>query len=438
MTRQDTYPYGPFAILTFIYFVVGFLTTVNGQIQGPLKVTFLADAPGLNNTLTTMVSFFFFLGYLLNSNLGGRWINSHGYKSTLLKALGFMVAALAVYSVSSYIAAYHRHAHISIGGDKVPYGYFVFLMGSFLMGTSAAILQVVINPYIAAYKLPGTQPVQRMNIVCAINSLGTAIAPFFVTGVMFAGIPISHITAGQLFVPFMLIALCMLATTWATSRASLPDLSDTRTAAGKASERSVWSFTHLKYGVIAIFFYVGTEVSVGVNINLHAMEMINQGHALSFFGHERLELCGLELGIPALLATLYWCGMMAGRMFFSFFKSISPRAMLIGTTISATVLLAVAITTGNLWALAAVGLCHSVMWSAIFTLSVKGLKEYTSKASGAFMTGVFGGAVFPVIQGMAADASGSWRWTWLIAIVCEAVMLWYAIYGSKVKDAYCK
>lgn len=438
MTRQNKYPLGPFAILTFIYFVVGFLTTINGQIQGPLKVTFLANAPGLNNTLTTLVSFFFFLGYLLNSSLGGRWINSRGYKSTLLRALGFMVAGLVMYALSSYIAAYHQYAHISIGCDKVPYGYFVFLVGSFLMGTSAAILQVVINPYIAAYELPGTKPVQRMNIVCAINSFGTAIAPFFVTGIMFSGIPVNDITANQLLVPFMLIAMCMLATTWATSRAGLPDLSSTRTVGGETLERSIWSFTHLKYGVIAIFFYVGTEVAVGVNINLHAMELIKAGNALSFFGHGRLTLCGLELGIPALLATLYWGGMMVGRMFFSFFKNISPRTMLIGTTLSATGLLCVAIITNNLWILAAVGLCHSVMWSAIFTLSIKGLKKYTSKASGAFMTGVFGGAVFPVMQGMAADISGSWRYTWIIAIICEAVMLWYAIYGSKVKDAYCK
>jgi FHS family L-fucose permease-like MFS transporter len=38
------------------------------------------------------------------------------------------------------------------------------------------------------------------------------------------------------------------------------------------------------------------------------------------------------------------------------------------------------------------------MWSCIFTLSIKGLKKYTSKASGVFMMGVFGGAVFPVLQ----------------------------------------
>ena len=56
---------GPVVVLTFIYFIVGFLTTVNGQFQGPLKIAFLSHADELRNTLTTLISFFFFLGYLL-------------------------------------------------------------------------------------------------------------------------------------------------------------------------------------------------------------------------------------------------------------------------------------------------------------------------------------------------------------------------------------
>ena len=51
---------GPFIVLTFIYFIVGFLTTVNGQCQGPLKTAFLADAGALKNTFITLISFFSF------------------------------------------------------------------------------------------------------------------------------------------------------------------------------------------------------------------------------------------------------------------------------------------------------------------------------------------------------------------------------------------
>ena len=437
MNMQKRNGLGPFVVLTFIYFIVGFLTTVNGQFQGPLKIAFLSHADELRNTLTTLISFFFFLGYLLNSSLGGKWINQHGYKITLLRALCVMVAGLLTYSLSSWVVVHYGDAHLSIMGDQVPYGYFIFLLGSFLMGTSAALLQVVINPYVAAYDLPGTQPVQRMNIVCAINSFGTTIAPFFVTGVIFAGVALDSVTADQLMVPFLLIALCIVVTTVVTSRLSLPDIEGTRAEGDEKLERSVWSFRHLTLGVVAIFFYVGTEVSIGVNVNLHAMELIDAGHGLSFFGKDHLILWGLDLGIPALLATLYWGGFMVGRMAFSFFDSISPRKLLAVTTIIAAAQIVVAMVTNNLWVLVSVGLCHSVMWSCIFTLSIKGLKKYTSKASGVFMMGVFGGAVFPVLQGVFADAVGSWQWTWIIALVCELVMLYYALWGCRIKDAEC-
>ena len=77
---------GPFLLLTFIYFIVGFLTTVNGQCQGPLKVAFLSDATTMRNSLTTLISFAFFLGYLLNSSRTGRMLNQIGYKRTLIRS----------------------------------------------------------------------------------------------------------------------------------------------------------------------------------------------------------------------------------------------------------------------------------------------------------------------------------------------------------------
>lgn len=437
MNTQKKNSMGPFLVLTFIYFIVGFLTTVNGQFQGPLKIAFLSEVDELKNTLTTLISFFFFLGYLLNSSLGGKWINAHGYKKTLMRALTVMIMGLLMYFLSSWFAVHYGDAYIQILDDRVPYGYFIFLLGSYLMGTSAALLQVVINPYIAAYDLPNTQPVQRMNIVCAINSFGTTIAPFFVTGVMFAGVALESVEASQLMVPFIAIAMCVIVTTLITSRLKLPDIQGTRAESGEKLKRSIWSFRHLTLGVVAIFFYVGAEVAVGVNVNLHAMELIESGSGLSFFGKHHLILWGLDLGIPALLATLYWGGLMIGRLVFSMFNNISPRVLLTVTTSIAIVLTIIAILSKNLWVLVSVGLCHSVMWSAIFTLAIKGLRKYTSKASGIFMMGVFGGAVFPVLQGVLADAWGSWQWTWMIVVVCEVVMLYYAQIGSRIKDLEC-
>lgn len=409
---------GPFFLLTFIYFIVGFLTTVNGQCQGPLKVAFLSEVTATKNSLATLISFAFFLGYLLNSARTGRLLNKIGYKQTLVRSMMVMVAGLAFYFASAIIAEYWGGAGIHLSQDFVPFGYFVFLFGSYLMGTAAAMLQVVINPYIAAYPLTGTQAVQRMNFTCAVNSFGTTIAPFFVTGVMFAGVSLDNVSADQLTIPFFVMMLIIAVTTWSTSKANLPDIEGTRESSSEGSsqpKRSIWSFRHLKYGVITIFFYVGTEVGIGNNMNLHAMDLMSHGYVLS----------------PALLATLYWGGFMVGRMVSASLKNVSPRPMLLFVTVAAIALMITSMLTENLWLMAAVGLFHSVMWSCIFTLAVDGLKEYTSKASGVFMMGVFGGAVFPVIQGLLADYVGSWQYTWLVPLFCEFVILWYGLIGYK-------
>lgn len=410
---------GPFLLLTFIYFIVGFMSTVNGQFQGPLKIAFLSEVTEARNAYATLISFAFFLGYLLNSLPAGRMLNKTGYKRTLVRSMTVMVAGLGCYFASALFAEHCGATGIHIGSDFVPSGYFVFLLGSYLMGTSAAMLQVVINPYVAAYPLPGTRPVQRMNFTCAVNSIGTTVAPLFVTGVMFAGVSIDSVSASQLVVPFFVMAIAVAFTTWATSKASLPDIAGTReteeSASAAGEKRSVWSFRHLKYGVITIFFYVGTEVGIGNNMNLHAMELNAQGWAVS----------------PALLATLYWGGFLVGRVVSSTLKAVPPRPMLLAVTSAAIILMSVSMFTQNLWLMAAVGLFHSVMWSCIFTLSVDGLKEYTSKASGLFMTGVFGGAVFPVIQGAMADCLGSWQYTWIVPLVCEFVILWYGLAGCR-------
>ncbi|TCC93113.1 MFS transporter [Pedobacter hiemivivus] len=423
----------PFAIVTFIYFIVGFLTTINEQLQAPLKFAFLAEAGNFKNTFTTLISFFFFLGYLLNGTLASKWVNAFGYKNTIIRGLMFMISGLLMYLCSSWFGDQYPHLALHFGKVVLPYGFIIFVLGSYLMGTSAAVIQVVVNPYVASYELPGTQPVQRLNITTAINSIGTTSAPFFVTVVMFSGISIAQIEIKQLMLPLMALIGCVVVVTLITRKLHLPDIAHTRAAAGEKLEKSIWSFRHFALGVLAIFFYVGTEVSIGANINLHAFELMDSGHPITFFGKTDIIIGGVDLGIHALLSTLYWGGFLVGRAISSFFSKISAKTQLATTTILAAILAIIAMITQNLWFLVAIGLLHSTMWSCIFSLAIKGLNKYTSKASGVFISAVFGGAVFTLVQGGLADVFGSWRWTWGLTVVCELLMLSYALFGSRIR-----
>lgn len=405
---------GPFLAMVFLFLIVGFLTTANTQFQGPLKEAFLSDAGALKNTFATLITFSWFLAYPLSGPVGSRWVNVHGYKGTLLRGLMVMAIGLALFFISSWVTVQFPQAIIGSGKISLHIGFLVFLLGSFITGASATILQVVINPYLSACSIKGTQSIQRLAIGGTANSIGTTVAPYFVTGIVFGGLAAEEVSINQIMIPFLALTAVILILLGLLSRFSLPDIEGTRNEGSEKLEKSVWSFRHLTLGVIAIFFYVGVEVCIGGNINLYAMDK------------------GMES--PALLATLYWGGMLIGRSVGSSLSRIPPRTQLIVTTVSASVLVCAAMILDNPWILAAVGLFHSIMWGAIFTLATARLGKYTSIASGVFMIGVVGGAVLPLLQGMIADAAGVWRSSWFIVLAGELFMLYYAVSGSRIRQ----
>jgi FHS family L-fucose permease-like MFS transporter len=403
--------------MVFLFLVVGFLTTVNNQFQGPLKETFLSEVSDLKNTFTTLITFSWFLAYPLCGKLGSRWVDRAGYKATLMRGLLVMLIGLLLFFLSSWFTVSYPNARLAVSEEiHIPYGFFIFLLGSFTVGASATILQVVINPYLTACYVRGTQPIQRLAIGGTANSIGTTLAPYFVTGIVFGGLSMEQIGIRQLMLPFFALTLVIGCVALGLRLVALPNIEGTRATEGERLERSVWSFRHLTLGVVAIFFYVGVEVCIGGNINLYAMERGEASQA-------------------ALMATLYWGGMLVGRLVGSSLARVKPRTQLTFTTVAALALVVTAVATDNPWILAAVGLFHSIMWGAIFTLATTGLGRYTSAASGVFMIGVVGGAILPLAQGMLADAIGGWRWSWLLVLAGELFMLWYARRGSRIKEA---
>lgn len=426
---------GPFITLVFLFFVVGFLTTANGQFQGPLKAAFLQYAGDLKNTFATLITFSWFLAYPLTGKVGSSWVTKYGYKGTLVRGLLIMIMGLLIFFVSSWFTLQFLDAKVHITSVVIPFGFFIFLVGSFVVGASATILQVVINPYLVACTVKGTQPIQRLAIGGSSNSIGTTIAPFFVTGIVFGGLSMEKVQVSQLMLPFVTLAIAMLIVALVVMRLSLPDIEGTKAEVGEKLERSVWSFSHLTLGVIAIFFYVGVEVAIGANINLYAIEQETLNGPFTFFGNSSLTLFGINFAIPAFMATLYWGGMLIGRLVGSSLSKVPPRVQLIITTVSATIFTILAIVMNNPWMLVATGLFHSIMWGAIFTLSISKLGKYISVASGVFMIGVVGGAILPLLQGILADGIGGWRWTWFIVVFGELFMLYYALIGSRLRQS---
>src|SRR5690606_29144230 len=131
-----------------------------------------------------------------------------------------------------------------------------------------------------------------------------------------------------------------------------------------------------------------------------------------------------------------WGGMLIGRLFGAMMlRSLKPQTVLTGSAILATLLILISINSGGyiaVWSMVAVGLCNSIMFAVIFSLSVKGLGKYTTRASGLLSTAIVGGAVISYSQGLVKDYS-TWSVAYIIPLICYIYILFYGLNGYRSK-----
>lgn len=410
----------PFIFMVILMALIGFITSLNQQFQAPLKETFLAESGALKNAFATFITFSFFLSYLLMGPVSARYLQRYGYKKTLLKGIVIVAFSLIVFELSALSFQWIGEGalnHIVIGKIQLPLGYFLFLIGSFVSGTGLTYLQSSVNPYVVVCNVPHTTGVTRQNIAGTGNSLMTTLVPLFVGLVIFGGKEGSELEVSAIFLPMVILILFVGLLYFGVRTTNLPELPNTTEAKGEHLEHSVFSFRHLTLGVIGIFMYVGCEVCVGSNIVLYAQQDL-----------------GISYEMAVKWASLYWFSMLVGRFFSSFLSMIKAHIQLAVGTFCAGLLVVLAILLKTPWLLIGVGLFHSLMWGAIFSLSLEGLGKYTARATGVLLMGVVGGAILPFTQGLLADLLHSWTWTWILVIAGEVYMLYYALWGYKPKQ----
>lgn len=406
-----------FAVMLLLYFIIGLFTVINQQFQIPLQTAMLPHDGNITNALVTLLNFSWFLAYPFSEGFGTRWLEKFGYRRTAVYALLILIAGLCVYELAVLFHIY-TPVKVNLFGNAISLGFFIFLIGSFLIGIAATVLQVVLNLYLAECPVGHTTALQRQMIGGTSNSVGMAIAPLMISYVIFGGIPLHTITTRQFVWPLLILVAVMCLITFLTSRVGMPPVFGTGPQSHIVLEKSVWSFSHLKLGVWGIFFYVGIEVAVGANINMYAVELGSRYAANATH-----------------IAAFYWGLLLIGRLLGSFIKHIPSQTQLVFASIGAVAMLVLAIVFSNPWILACTGFFHSIMWPAIFTLAIDRLGKYTSRASGVLMIGVVGGGIIPFLQGVLADLlHGDWRWTWLLVIAGEVYILFYGLRGYRVRQ----
>ena len=368
--------------VTTLFLAWGFITAMIDPLIPAVRAIF-----SLSYTESMLTQFAYFMAYGVISLPAAALVARRGYAAGILYALGAMIVGCLVILLGTQANAYA-----------------ILLVALFIIASGITILQVAANPLAAALGPPGRSHL-RLTLSQAFNSLGTVIAPYIGANLMLRGGIFSdgadaaaqrEASLRAIDHSFLMIAalIGLLLVFIALSRRRLtgPGATQGATSAGVgAALRSRWALL----GGLAIFLYVGAEVSIGsIMINF-----LHQGSVL-----------GVTLEKAGKLLSFYWLGAMVGRFAGSVLMAWTPAARLtLIASATAAVLCAVVVTGSGVAAAVAaisIGLFNSILFPTIFTLTLERSTAGAAATSGFLCMSIVGGALLPPLVGLAADRVG--------------------------------
>jgi MFS transporter, FHS family, L-fucose permease len=393
---------GPFIIVTTLFFIFGFITTLNMALVPHLRSIF-----NLDYAWAMLAESAFFLAYFVFSAPSSKLIEWIGYKRTMVVSLFIQVVGCLLFIPAAKLVNFP-----------------LFLTAVFIVGAGVTALQTSANPYVAILGPEHSAPV-RLTLAQAFNSIGAAIAPI-VGGAFILADTGKHLTAAQIAGtvrgPYLLIAAGLLLLGLAVAFMRLPHIEQTQEfRPGQEGDpvlsRSIWSYRHTVLGALGIFVYVGVEVGLAsIAVNYFKLEGMSSLETASF------------------LVSLYWLGAMVGRLLGSWIltRVSAGRLVAVFACCGALLLLVSMLTSGPvaIWSLVLCGFCNSVQFPNVFGLGIVGLGPLTSKGSGLIMTAIVGGAIIPYLLGALADKVGI-QHAFLLPMACYLYIAWYGMWGSK-------
>ncbi|MDA8847466.1 MFS transporter [Flavobacteriaceae bacterium] len=529
--------------LVTVFFFWGFIAASNGVFIPFCKTYFNID-----QFQSQLVDFAFYGAYyfgalflfVVSSTVKKDILNSWGYKNGIV--YGLLISALGALLMYPLIDGAQQ------GDSSV---FYLVLLALFIVGLGFSLQQTAANPFAIALGEPETGS-QRLNLAGGVNSFGATIGPTVIALIIFGSTPLSgddlnqmilnneiklttiqflYIGVGALFLAAaalfhfskklpntkteevfepankaknILIALTvviivcfgLIFNTYADGAVATEAIENKRlylllialfavilsvffanTRATKSPEGwGAMKYPQLVLGMLAIFTYVGVEVTIQSNL----------GELLKFVADKvnNLNPLGLKVMNDAEIApfiSLYWGGMMIGRwvgaitvfnpskglkkwlliivpyvafgviLLVNFGKYSSTEILLFGVCVAIQIggfflakdnpittlkifstLGVIGVVIGifasgqlALYALLSGGLFCSIMWPCIFTLSISGLGKYTSQGSAFLIMMILGGAIIPPLQGKLADIFSIQSSYW-IAVACFIYLLFYA------------
>jgi FHS family L-fucose permease-like MFS transporter len=397
-------------VVTTLFFMWGFITCLNDVLVPHLKSIF-----DLTYAKVMLIQFAFFAAYFIFSLPSAKIVDALGYKKTMVVGLFTMGMGALLF----------------IPAASVP-SYPLFLGALMVVAAGITALQVAANPYVSVLG-PAATASSRLNLAQAFNSLGTTIAPYLGGLLILTAAPKAIEVVRQMSVqarqaysiqeassvkmPYMIIGLVLFAMAATIAMFKLPAIPEMERH-GKVSD-SVWKHRNLALGTIAIFVYVGAEVSIGSFL----INYISQA-----------DIGNISIFAAARYVSYYWGGAMVGRFIGSAIlqKVGTGKVLGVAALVASLLVCTSMLTFGHvaMWSIILVGFFNSVMFPSIFTLGIAELGPLTGDGSGFLIMAIVGGAIVPVLQGVMADRLGVHH-AFILPAICYLYIVYYAFKGSK-------
>jgi MFS transporter, FHS family, L-fucose permease len=449
-----------FITLVSVFFFWGFVAASNG-----ILIPLFKDKFTLTQFQSQLIDFAFYASYFVGSLIiflmslfGKDPIQKMGYKTALIAGLLISAAGSLIFIPAAKTESYT-----------------LFMVALFTIGLGFALQQIVANPFVINFGDVKTGA-HRLNLAGGINSFGTTIGPVLLSYALYkniSGLDAKSADLNAVIAPALILFSLFLVCALVLKLNKLPDVGS---AEVMEKELGAFRYPQLTFGMLAIFIYVGVEVSIQSNMGaLLAMP----------------EIKGIDHTKISSYISLYWGSLMIGRWtgaleVFNFKNKLkhvmimivpivaffiiyginylrgsdvsdyfyylpfviiasglfilsgsSAAKSLITLSLAAIVMMCVGlITSGNiaLFSFMSGGLFCSVMWPCIFALAINGLGKFTNQGSSLLIMMILGGAIIPPIQGFLVDTLNA-QSSYLVAIICFAYLAWY---GFAVNGFYKK
>ena len=411
-TQNNT---GALIIVTVLFFMWGLLTSLNDVLIPHLRSIYT-----LTYVQAMLVQFCFFGAYAIVSLPAGMLIKRIGYQSGVVTGLLIAAAGCAMFYPASTGS------------------YALFLVAFFILAAGITVLQVAANPYVTELGDPQTAS-SRLTLTQAFNSLGTTVAPtlggiLILSGTVLTVQQFDLLPAAEQLAyrakeaaavqgPYLALAATLVVLAVLFALAKLPKIShaDDVQETRDGHKVSVWSHRHLVLGAVAIFLYVGGEVSIG-------------SFLINFLGES--HIAGLNAADAAHFVSYYWGGAMLGRFVgFAVMRYVSPgKTLAFNAAVVIALILVAVFASGHtaMWALIAVGLFNSIMFPTIFSMALNKLGAQTGQGSGILCMAIVGGAIVPFVQGFLADQINL-QLSFIVPALCYTFILYF---GWKYASMY--